>query len=212
MTSKDVRNAGDHIKIYGLSSALHLHESAWAIDLTGAGDFQPVRVSLDITLDLSDSGSSDSLANSVDYSYVCSLVQNVCSDSKRVLPSHVTAYGLANEIVDACFTAIHRDVQCISVKLELPKAILLSEKCGVKISRRDNGENSQADVFFIQELPLTAIIGLLPHERNRKQPLNFKLSFENVDSKIKSPEYSRNFDFGAVEQLISDVSNLARVL
>lgn len=211
MVSNDHSNLNapeDHIKIHGLSSALHLQESAWSVDVGGTGVLQPVRVSLDIALDLGESSSADSLANSVDYSHIASLVQSICSDSKRIWSSGVTAYGLANEIVDACFTAAHRDVQCITVELELPKAILLSEKCGVKISRRCNGEKSQDDIFFIHKLPLTAIIGVLPHERKRKQPLVFDLSFKNVDGKKKSPEYSKKFDFGGVEQLVSDVSSL----
>ncbi|KLO07834.1 Dihydropteroate synthase [Schizopora paradoxa] len=205
MSSKDgLSTSGDHIRIHGLSFSLPLQESAWSVDVTSKGVLQPVRVSLDVALDLSETGSSDNLTSSVDYSHISTVVQNICSESKRVWSTGVRAYDLANEIVDACFSATHRDVECISVELELPKAILLAESCGIKISRRCNSEKSQDDVFFIHRLPLTTIIGVLPHERKRKQPLIINLFFKNANGKKRLQEYSRRFDPGGIEQLISD--------
>ncbi|KAH8112282.1 Dihydropteroate synthase [Phellopilus nigrolimitatus] len=185
----------DHIKVHGISLTATLAESPWSsVDASKKPLLQPICISLDIHHDLRAAESSDDLIHSIDYSALCKSAQKASSqeaylpESTEIAP--VTAYGLAERILEHCLSGVDLPISQLDVQLELPKAVLRAKNACVKISRHKDGSLAAKHRFLINDLPLHMYIGLHPHEHMDKQPqdLNkdFKFNFAKLERHISS--------------------------
>lgn len=202
----------DHIRVQGLSLTASLSESPWTtVDPSKKPVFQPIIVGLDIHHDIKAAGSSDDLTKSISYSDVCKSAQSACLTvspqfSGPGSPAKaVTAFELAERIIEHCLSGITLPILQLDVELELPKATLRAKSACVKISRFRNGSPAEKHRFLIKDLPVHTIVGIHPHERQDKQPVIINVEFSHamdLDENFK-------FDFARLERCLSDVRAVA---
>ncbi|KND04741.1 dihydropteroate synthase [Spizellomyces punctatus DAOM BR117] len=143
---------------------------------------QPLNIDLTVHQDINSSGESDLLSHTISYGTVAKAVQ-AFSEKTSYRSVEALASGIARICVQEC------GAECVTVRVEKPRALLHAACAGVEItrSRRDielmeslkaSGARRQSlsaediageDQIFIQDLTLNTIIGVNPWEREERQ-------------------------------------------
>ena len=153
---------------------------------------QCVNVNLECGLDFIASPLADVLDSSLDYGKATKRL------TQLLQKSYVSLEDAAEAIVDE-FLSTPR-VQNVSVRVEIPKALLYSATLSVECGRVRSAEDCIFRTLKIEGLWLRVIVGLNPWERERKQTLllNVTLPF------VRTP--GRRIDYRSVEELLLSVA------
>lgn len=193
----------DHIKIHGISLTAPVSVSPWpSLDPPPKAIPQPILISLGILHDISVAGNSDDLTHSINYSEVSKLAYNSCigSQSENSV-SIVTAFGLADTILEWSLAGISQPIEELTVHLELPKAVLRADSASVYLSRYRSGALANKVKFAINNLIAHTVVGINPQEREEKQPVHVNVEL----SRAACPERGFHFAFAKLEQTLSRV-------
>jgi len=118
----------DRIFIRDLSLACTIGVNDWEREIQ-----QPVKIDLDLHMDLYDAGRTDDLARTVDYKEIRDRVEEVVTRSRFFLIE-----ALAHRIASVCLE--HDAVKAVRVSLEKPGALRAARTVGVELTRtRDPG-------------------------------------------------------------------------
>lgn len=150
--------------------------------------------------DVSNAGRTDSLARSVNYSTVAKHVQEIVEQHGP----HKSASTLAGSLAASCLDQFGLEV--ITVRLEVPRAVLHAVSAGVEVRRHRSRPVNDAvvpDCYFLNDLKVSTIIGVNPWEREEKQ--NVAISVEALaEPSIDSEEHHTAARFRRIEKLIVD--------
>jgi len=113
----------DRIFLRNLSLACTIGVNDWEREIR-----QPVKIDLDLSVDLRDAGRTDDLDRSVDYKRVRDRVEAVVNASRFFLIE-----ALAEAVADACLE--EEKVQAVRVAVEKPGALRGARTVGVEIHR-----------------------------------------------------------------------------
>ncbi|KZO94683.1 Dihydropteroate synthase [Calocera viscosa TUFC12733] len=160
---------------------------------------QPVSISISVPLSLSSAGSADTLADSISYGTICKAVERIA----RQEGAFGSAEDLAEGIADGCLDEFG-SLSEVNVRVRKPRALLQAKSAGADITRRRTPSNvpEREDVYFLEDLALSTIIGMNPWERLEKQMVHLDISlFKPAPVRgIKLPE----FDFRTLATRVSD--------
>ncbi|KIJ64763.1 hypothetical protein HYDPIDRAFT_28125 [Hydnomerulius pinastri MD-312] len=131
---------------------------------------QPVLISLAISHDIAMAASSDDLNYSINYA-------SVCATLAEFLPRihHVSLEALVDCLFDALFRNF-AEVEEASVTVTQTKGPLQPATASLQATRRRDLTFMVPDQFILKGLKCSAIIGVEPYERTRKQPLFFDIT------------------------------------
>ncbi|KAI0664079.1 Dihydropteroate synthase [Cubamyces menziesii] len=172
---------------------------------------QPVVVTCSIAYDVRRAAAGDDLNHSVNYSAVASNIKAV--GDAEVFPS---TEAFADRI---CETHARRfpDAGTLTLSIARTKALLYGASFGMEFTKR-SGEDPEEETFFLRELTCYAILGIHPHERQRKQHVCVDVSLTKKRSRLVPLDYraleQRLFDFVeeskylTVESLASEIAKL----
>ncbi|SEM38714.1 dihydroneopterin aldolase [Pseudoxanthomonas sp. GM95] len=102
--------------------------------LIGVYDFerdatQPLVFDVEMTVDTRSAGSSDALADTVDYAVIAQTIEAICTQS---------GFALVEALADTIATQLLRDfpIQQLSLRVTKPQAVPAARGVGVRIVRR----------------------------------------------------------------------------
>lgn len=165
---------------------------------------QPLVVSITLDSDISNAGSLDSLARSVNYSTVAKYVQDIVEQKGPHKSASTLASGLATSCID------NFGVETITIRLEAPRAVLHSSSAGVEVTRSKSQESGRslapiADCYFIKDLRVSTIIGIHPWEREEKQNVVVSVdAYGDAGVPADASEHHSAARFRRIEKLIFD--------
>ncbi|EJU01318.1 Dihydropteroate synthase [Dacryopinax primogenitus] len=160
---------------------------------------QPVFISISVPLSLKSAGSDDTLDDSVSYGTMCKLAEKIAKQER----GFGSAEGLAEGLAEGCLAAFG-SLSEVNVRVNKPRALLHCTSAGVDItrSRFPGDDGGKEDVYFLEGLALSTIIGINPWERVEKQMVHLDISL------CKTPEHKESnaleFDFRALASRVSD--------
>ncbi|EIW53425.1 Dihydropteroate synthase [Trametes versicolor FP-101664 SS1] len=172
---------------------------------------QPVVVTCSIAHDVRRAAATDDLTHSVNYSAVASNIKAV--GDAEVFPS-IEAF--ADRI---CETHARRfEAGALTLSIARTKALLYGASFGLEFTKADPHAPPQEETFFLRDLACYAVLGIHPHERQRKQSVRIDVCVTKMRSRAASLDYrtleQRIFDyvqdskFLTVESLASEVAKL----
>ncbi|KAL1948520.1 hypothetical protein VTO73DRAFT_12595 [Trametes versicolor] len=172
---------------------------------------QPVVVTCSIAHDVRRAAATDDLTHSVNYSAVASNIKAV--GDAEVFPS-IEAF--ADRI---CETHARRfEAGALTLSIARTKALLYGASFGLEFTKADPHAPPQEETFFLRDLACYAVLGIHPHERQRKQSVRIDVCVTKTRSRAASLDYrtleQRIFDyvqdskFLTVESLASEVAKL----
>lgn len=92
---------------------------------------QPLEIDLDVHLDLTDAGSSDDLADTVDYGALCAAVEDIVTNGRFHLLE-----GLAQRVSEAVMNDPRVEAVTVAVRKLRPPVPQLLDSSGVRVHRR----------------------------------------------------------------------------
>ena len=154
---------------------------------------QPVVLSFSFAHDVSNAADADDLAHSVNYSTLASGMGAIVA--AETFPSLEAFVDRVNEVYAAQYPAI----SSFTVRTSRTKALLYGAAYGLEITKVKSQAHPAEETFFLKDVFGHAIIGIHPHERQRKQRIRVNVSISKGFSRA-SP-----LDFRTLEQRIFDV-------
>ncbi|OJT04187.1 Folic acid synthesis protein fol1 [Trametes pubescens] len=172
---------------------------------------QPVVVTCSIAHDVRRAAATDDLTHSVNYSAVASNIKAV--GDAEVFPS-IEAF--ADRV---CETHARRfEAGALTLSIARTKALLYGASFGLEFTQSEPHAPPQEETFFLRDLACYAVLGIHPHERERKQSVRIDVCVTKTRSRAASLDYrtleQRIFDyvqdskFLTVESLASEVAKL----
>lgn len=153
---------------------------------------QPVVVTCSIAHDVRRAAATDDLTHSVNYSAVASNIKAV--GDAEVFPS-IEAF--ADRI---CETHARRfEAGAVTLSIARTKALLYGASFGLEFTKADPHAPPQEETFFLRDLACYAVLGIHPHERQRKQSVRIDVCVTKTRSRAAS------LDYRTLEQRIFDV-------
>ncbi|KAI0634198.1 Dihydropteroate synthase [Trametes polyzona] len=173
---------------------------------------QPVVITCSIAHDVRRAADYDDLTHSVNYSAVASNIKAV--GDAEVFPS---LEAFADRI---CETHAQRfpETGALTLRISRTKALLYGASYGVEFTKASPRAESQEETFFLRDLACYAVLGIHPHERQRKQSVRVDVSvtkarsratpldFRTLEQKIF--DYVEESKFLTVESLASEIAKL----
>ena len=154
---------------------------------------QPVVLSFSFAHDVSNAADADDLAHSVNYSTLASGMGAIVA--AETFPSLEAFVDRVNEVYAAQYPAI----ASFTVRTSRTKALLYGAAYGLEITKVKSQAHPKEETFFVKDIVGYAIIGIHPHERQRKQRIRVNVSITRGFSRANP------FDFRTLEQRIFDV-------
>ncbi|KAI0672357.1 Dihydropteroate synthase [Trametes maxima] len=153
---------------------------------------QPVLITCSIAHDVRRAAAGDDLTHSVNYSAVASTIKAV--GDAEVFPS-IEAF--ADRI---CETHERRfpEVGGLEISISRTKALLYGTSYGIEFTKPSTRIEPKEETFYLRDLACYAVLGIHPHERQRKQNVRVNISL------TKKRTRSAPLDFRALEQQIFD--------
>ncbi|KAI0643785.1 Dihydropteroate synthase [Trametes meyenii] len=153
---------------------------------------QPVLITCSIAHDVRRASVGDDLTHSVNYSAVASTIKAV--GDAEVFPS-IEAF--ADRI---CETHQRRfpEVGALEISISRTKALLYGASYGLEFTKPGTRVEPKEETFHLRDLACYAVLGIHPHERQRKQ--NVRVNVSLTKRRIRFAP----LDFRALEQQIFD--------
>ncbi|KAI9019827.1 Dihydropteroate synthase-like protein [Hyaloraphidium curvatum] len=158
---------------------------------------QPLVVSICLDSDTAGAGKTDSLSRSVNYSTVAKFVQDIV----EARGPHKSAATLAGDLAWRCLD--HFGIDGITVRVEVPRAVLHAGSAGVEVTRRRGRSEPLLDCYFLKDLRVSTIIGVNPWEREEKQVVSISVE-AFAKAAEQSGEHHAAARFRRIEQVIVD--------
>ncbi|CDO72112.1 hypothetical protein BN946_scf184962.g55 [Trametes cinnabarina] len=155
---------------------------------------QPVLVTCSIAHDVRHAAANDDLSHSVNYSAVASNIKAV--GDAEVFPS---IEALADRI---CETHARRfpAAGALTLSIARTKALLYGTSFGVELTKKGPHDGPEEETFFLRGLACYAILGIHPHERQRKQ----RVCIDVFLTKERSRGLHPSLDYRTLEQQLFD--------
>ncbi|KAI0372437.1 Dihydropteroate synthase [Pilatotrama ljubarskyi] len=200
----------DFIRVKDLALTVSFSDgSRWPASTPHA---QPVLITCGIAHDVRRAAANDDLTHSVNYSAVASNIKAV--GDAEVFPS---LEAFADRI---CETHARRFPETGALTLEIArtKALLYGASYSIEFTKPGPNVDPQQETFHLRDLACYAILGIHPHERQRKQSVRIDVSLTKKRTRDVTLDYrnleQRIFDYVAdskyltVESLASEVAKL----
>ncbi|KAI0772767.1 Dihydropteroate synthase [Trametes elegans] len=200
----------DYIRVKDLSLTVAFSDGSRWPSSAGTPHAQPVLVTCSIAHDVRAAAAADDLTHSVNYSAVATGI-NAVGDAE-VFPS------LEAFVDTVCATHERRfpEAGALALRVARTKALLYGASFGIEFTKPAKGEQPKEETYFLQDLACYAILGIHPHERERKQRVLVDVSVTKARSRQAPVDYrnleQRIFDyveeskFLTVEALASEVA------
>ena len=160
---------------------------------------QPVLVSFSFAHDVRNAAATDDLAHSVNYSTLASGMKAIVGS--EVFPS-LEAFV---DRVCSVYASQYSEVPSFTVRVARTKALLYGSAFGVEVTKTRGRADLGEETFFFEGILAYAVIGIHPHERQRKQRVRVNVAV------TKSSARQQPLDFRVLEQRIFDVRTASLV-
>ncbi|KAI8989165.1 Dihydropteroate synthase [Trametes punicea] len=154
---------------------------------------QPVLITCSIAHDVRHAAAHDDLSYSVNYSAVASAIKAV--GDAEVFPS-IEAF--ADRICES-HASRYPEAGALTLSISRTKALLYGASFGLEFTQSSPQEEPREETFFLHGLTCYAILGIHPHERQRKQRVCIDISVTKRRLRALAP-----LDYRALEQRIFD--------
>ncbi|KAH9854624.1 Dihydropteroate synthase [Lenzites betulinus] len=161
---------------------------------------QPVIVTCSIAHDVRRAADGDDLAHSVNYSAVASNIKAV--GDAEVFPS-IEAFA---DRICATHSTRFPGAGALTLSIARTKALLYGASFGVEFTKPSPAVEPQEETFFLHDLACYAVLGIHPHERQRKQSVRIDVSVTKRRSRAAP------LDFRTLEQHIFDYVEVSKFL
>ncbi|KAI0356962.1 Dihydropteroate synthase [Trametes cingulata] len=200
----------DYIRVKDLALTVSFSDgSRWPATTPHA---QPVVITCGIAHDVRRAAANDDLTHSVNYSAVASNIKAV--GDAEVFPS---LEAFADRI---CETHARRfpETGALTLDIARTKALLYGASYGVEFIKPGPNLEPQEETFHLRDLACYAVLGIHPHERQRKQSVRIDVSltkkrtrdapldYRNLEQRIF--DYVEDSKYLTVESLASEVAKL----
>ncbi|OSD00426.1 Dihydropteroate synthase [Trametes coccinea BRFM310] len=155
---------------------------------------QPVLVTCSIAHDVRNAAAGDDLSHSVNYSAVASNIKAV--GDAEVFPS-IEAFA---DRIRETHARRFPESGALTLSIARTKALLYGTSFGVEITTIGPNDEPEEETFFLRGLVCYAILGIHPHERQRKQRVCIDVSLTKQRARSVHPP----LDYRTLEQQVFD--------
>ncbi|RPD61724.1 Dihydropteroate synthase [Lentinus tigrinus ALCF2SS1-7] len=180
----------DYVRVNDLALTVSFSDgSRWPSSTPQA---QPVVLSFSFAHDVSQAAATDDLAHSVNYSTLASGMGAIVA--AETFPS---LEAFVDRVCDV-YAAQYPAIRLFTVRTSRTKTLLYGAAYGLEITKLKSQTQPEEETFFFKEIVGHAIIGIHPHERQRKQRIRVDVSITRAFSR------GGPLDFRTLEQRIFD--------
>ena len=154
---------------------------------------QPVLISFSFAHDVRDAAATDDLAHSVNYSTLAKGMGAIVDS--EVFPS---LESLADRVCEV-YAQQYTETPAFTVRIKRTKALLYGMAFGMEVTKSGPQSPPVEERLTLEGIVAHAVIGIHPHERERKQRVVVNVSATRRFPRLKA------FDFRVIEQQVFDV-------